>query len=178
MKITFRASLLTLALLCLSLPAAAQERVLTPEKAAGFDAVISQCVSFVRDKFANGMCDKLAASVEKLAKTNGLKHLHLGRAEWGFGTDEYLSPPDGTGFASPVHLTFYIRATNRPVSAFVWLSLYVPTADSEARPGRLVLWEDSGIGAGGTKTITSGLTGGLAKKLEPVFQVLGETKAK
>ena len=40
-----------------------------------------------------------------------------------------------------------------------------------------MLWEDSGIGAGAKKTISSGLAGGLAKKLEPVFETLGAGKA-
>ncbi len=172
----FRAVVASLALITASFaaPAQSQERVLLPGKAAGFDGVISQCVSFTRLKFANGMCDDLAKSVASLAKANGLGHHHLGRAEWGFGSDEYLPIPGDTGLNTPVHLTFYIRATGNPVSAFVWISLYEPQdAASGARPGRLVLWEDSGIGAGGKKTISSGLSAGLAKKLDPVFQVLG-----
>jgi hypothetical protein len=154
----------------------AQERILTPEKAAGFDAVISQCVSFVRLEFANGMCDRLAKSVARLAKENGLGHSHLGRTEWGFGTDVYLKPEGESGFSNPVWLTFYIRATGEPNSAFLWASLYEPVTDG-ARTGRLVLWEDSGIGAGPRKEISGALSAGFAKKLEPVFKALGEAKA-
>lgn len=165
--------LLSLALFGLVLPAAAQERVLTPEKAAGFDGVVTQCVSFVRYDFANGMCDKVIPAVQKLAEKNGLKHLHLGHAEWGFGTDEYLDLPADTGFKRPVWLTFYIRATDKPVSAFIWMSLYEPSSSG----GRRVLWEDSGIGAGQAKRITNGLSTGLAGKLEPVFKALGEGRS-
>ncbi|WP_346892523.1 hypothetical protein [uncultured Roseibium sp.] len=166
-------ALLTLALFGLVLPAAAQERVLTPEKAGGFDGVVTQCVSFVHYDFANGMCDKVIPAVEKMAETNGLKHLHLGRTEWGFGTDEYLELPADAGFKRPVWLTFYIRATDKPVSAFLWMSLYEPSASV----GRRVLWEDSGIGAGQAKRITNGLSAGLAGKLKPVFQALGEGRS-
>lgn len=176
MKIFVRPLIVVFALVGLAPLSHAQERVLTPEKAAGFDAVISQCVSFVRLKFANGMCDRLAKSIARLAKENGLGHSHLGRTEWGFGTDVYLRPEGKPGFGNPVWLTFYIRATGEPNSAFLWASLYQPVTDG-TRTGRLVLWEDSGIGAGPRKDISAALSAGFAKKLEPVFEVLGDAKA-
>jgi len=166
-------ALLGLAHVFAALPAAAQERVLTPEKAAGYDGVVTQCVSFVRYDFANGMCDKVIPAVGRLAEKNGLKHLHLGRTEWGFGTDEYPVLPADAGFKRPVWLTFYIRATDKPVSAFLWASLHQASGPG----GRLVLWEDSGIGAGDSKTISNGLSAGLAQKLAPVFQSLGEGRS-
>ena len=156
----------TLAALFLTLPATAQERVLSPEKATGFDTLVTQCVSFTREAFANGMCAPLMQSVAATATANGLKVLHLGRTEWGFGTDVYLRPD--AKLLSPVHLTAYIRATDAPTSAFIWLSLYVP-----GDAGRLVLWEDSGIGAGDVGVISGGLSQGLAQKLVPVIETLG-----
>lgn len=152
----------------------AQERVLAPEKIAGVDGVITQCVSFVRMKFANAMCDRLADNVAELAAKTKVRHRHLGRTEWGFGRDAYLELPADAGFASPAFLTFYVRATDRPPSAFIWASLYVQGGKASAaqKPGRLVVWEDSGIGAGDVKTISRGLSDGLAQKLEPVFQVI------
>lgn len=150
----------------------AQERVLDPARAVGIDGVVTQCVSFVRIRFANAMCDELAGHVAAVAQKAGVRHLHLGRAEWGFGSDAYLPLPDDTGMASPARLTFYVRATDRPVSAFIWASLYVEAPTDAARPGRLVLWEDSGIGAGKAKSVSQGLAQGLARKLEPVFEVL------
>ncbi|PLX37444.1 MAG: hypothetical protein C0606_03825 [Hyphomicrobiales bacterium] len=179
MKRALRAGLIAFVLSGLAGTAAAQERILTPERAAGFDAVVTQCVSFVRIKSANAMCDKLARSVAKLAEVNGLAHSHLGRTEWGFGTDEYLKLPADAGYANPVHLTFYIRATGRPNSVVVWCSLYqrIDDAGASGRTGRLVIWEDSGIGAGPAKKITAALAAGIAEKLEPVFETLGEGRA-
>lgn len=176
MKTFVRPLIAVFALFGLAPLAQAQERVLTAENAAGFDAVISQCVSFVRLKSANGMCDRLAKSIERLTKENGLGHSHLGRTEWGFGTDVYLRPEGKTGFGNPVWLTFYIRATGEPNSVFLWASLYEPVTEG-ARTGRLVLWEDSGIGAGPPREISAALADGLAKKLEPVFKALGDSKA-
>ncbi len=157
-----------LAALFVALPATAQERVLSPEKAAGFDTLVTQCVSFTREDFANGMCDPLMDAVAATARANGLEVRHLGRTEWGFGTDEYLT--SDAKLKNPVHLTAYIRATDTPTAAFIWLSLY---ADANGpRPGRLVLWEDSGIGAGDTGVISGGLSQGLAQKLVPVIETL------
>lgn len=181
MKRGVRAGLIGIAMALSGLagPASAQERILSPERAAGFDAVVTQCVSFVRIKSANAMCDKLAEAAARLAKANGLAHSYLGRTEWGFGSDEYLTLPADAGYANPVHLTFYIRATDRPNSVVVWCSLYqrLDDAGASGRTGRLVIWEDSGIGAGPAKRITGPLAAGLAQKLEPVFKALGEGRA-
>ena len=157
-----------LAALLLTVPATAQERVLSPEKAAGFDTLVTQCVSFTREAFANGMCEPLMDAVAATARANGLEVRHLGLTEWGFGTDEYLT--SDAKLRNPVHLTAYIRATDAPTSAFIWLSLYAEPDGT--RPGRLVLWEDSGIGAGETGVISGGLSQGLAQKLVPVIETL------
>ncbi len=167
---------LALAALCLSTAASAQERVLTPGKAAGFDGVITQCITFTRVAFAVDMCDRLSASVASLAQAQGLALLDLGRTEWGFGSDVYLEPTDDIGMEAPVHLTFYIRGSEGPNSAFIWASLYKPTIGRLGPPGRLVIWEDSGLGAGDAATIRDGLSAGLAQKLTPVFEALGAGK--
>ncbi|MDF0599013.1 hypothetical protein [Psychromarinibacter halotolerans] len=159
---------------CLATATPAQERVLTPGKAAGFDGVISQCITFTRVTFAVEMCDRLSASVASLAQANDLALVDLGRTEWGFGSDVYLEPVEDTGMDYPVHLTFYIRGSDAPNSAFIWASLYKPTIGRLGPPGRLVLWEDSGLGAGDAATIRDGLTAGLAQKLAPVFEALGD----
>ncbi|SIN97893.1 hypothetical protein [Vannielia litorea] len=161
-----RAALLFLAL---SLPAAAQERVLSPERASGYDGILTQCVTFTRESFANDMCAPLETSVAGLASKAGLEHLGLGLVEWGFGTDEYATTPDTLGMIAPLNLTFYIRATAGPDSAAIWASLY-----REVPEGRLVIWEDSGIGAGERSVIRDGLSTGLARKLEPVFEALAK----
>ncbi|MFY0633132.1 MAG: hypothetical protein JXQ91_04930 [Vannielia sp.] len=160
------------ALLCLALtalPASAQERVLSPERASGYDGILTQCVTFTRAQFANDMCAPLATSVAGMAAQAGLKHRHLGLIEWGFGTDQYAPTPDGLAFIAPLNLTFYIRATTDPDSGAVWASLY-----REVPEGRLVIWEDWGIGAGEQSVIRDGLSTGLARKLEPVFKALEE----
>ncbi|MBY6152372.1 hypothetical protein KUV47_04030 [Vannielia litorea] len=156
--------------LALSLsPATAQERVLTAERASGYDGIISQCVTLTRESFANDMCAPLATSVAGMASKAGLKHRHLGLTEWGFGTDVFPPTPDDLDFIAPLNLTFYIRATAGPNSGMIWASLY-----REVPEGRLVLWEDSGIGAGEQSVIRDGLSTGLARKLEPVFDALAE----
>ncbi|MBS8227429.1 hypothetical protein [Vannielia litorea] len=147
-----------LVFLALTLPAAAQERVLSPERASGYDGVITQCVTLTREQFANDMCAPLATSVAGMASKAGLAHRHLGLVEWGFGTDEYGPTPDDLKMIAPVNLTFYIRATAGPDSAMVWASLY-----REVPEGRLVIWEDSGIGAGEQSVIRVGLSTGLAQ---------------
>ena len=158
-----------LVFLALTLPATAQERVLSPERASGYDGVITQCVTLTREQFANDMCAPLATSVAGMASNAGLQHLHLGLTEWGFGTDAYLSPPADLKMLAPLNLTFYIRGTAGPAGAFLWASLYRDLPD-----GRLVLWEDSGLGVGDESVIRDGLSTGLARKLEPVFATLAE----
>ena len=164
-----RPALPALCALLFATAAPAQERVLTPERAAGVDHIVLQCISFVRMDFANGMCDRLSPAVATLAQDNGLTLTDLGRGEWGFGQDVYRTDPEADG--QSLHLTFYIRATDNPVSASLWASLYRLMPDGS---GRLVLWEDSGIGAGRASTITRGLSDGLVAKLTPVFEALGK----
>ena len=157
----------------------AQERTLPTERAAGHDSVVTQCISFARVKFADVMCDRLSGSIAKLATANGLTHVELGKNEWGFGKDEYLEIPANADVENPVWLTLYIRATPEPTSMNIWVSLYKPVAPGSPpdwKPGRLVIWEDSGIGAGDVEIITDGLANGIAAKLEPVFKVLGEAR--
>ena len=171
MKSLFKASLIVASL---TTTAVAQERILTPEKAKGFDGVITQCIRFARVSYVDGMCDALDTSVARLAKDNGLHHINLGQNEWGFGTDEYLRAPDTFPAKQPIHLTYYIRASDAPAGTFVWLSLY----QDAGQKGRFVLWEDSGLGVGDIGTITAGLTQGLEQKLSPVFKALGQGRAK
>ncbi|MEL7114395.1 MAG: hypothetical protein AAGP08_02195 [Pseudomonadota bacterium] len=123
--------------------APAQERLLPPDRVAGTDGIITQCVSFTRVAFANQMCDVAIGEIATIMERLGIAHLHLGRTEWGFGVDRYLWPEGETGMDAPLHLTLYIRGTDVPPAATLWASLYLDMNEA----GRLVVWEDHGIGA-------------------------------
>jgi hypothetical protein len=155
---------------------AAQERDISADNLKGFDGVVTQCVTFVKYKFANNMCKRYMDWIASYADANKVPHAHLGQTQWGYGKDEYLTPPADSGISNPVYLTLYIRATRKPDSVFLWTSLYTPqeAGGEGGRKGRLVVWEDSGIGAGRRKTITQGLADGLAQKTEKVIKALGE----
>jgi len=155
----------------LALPATAQERILSAQKAKGFDTVITQCVSLTRAAFANAGCDDLLIRIDPMVRAEGLKHIGLGRTEWGFGNDVFLRPPAEADIANSVYLTAYLRGSIDPPTMSVWLSLYKETAQ-----GRLILWEDSGLGAGDQSYIANALSQGLAQKLTPVFQTLGQNR--
>lgn len=162
---------LALIICLLAVPSLAQERVLSAERAAGFDTVITQCVSFTRAAFANEMCDDLLMRADPMIRAEGLTHIALGRTEWGFGSDVYLAPPDEADLERSVHLTIYLRGSDDPPSLALWMSLYTITPS-----GRLEIWEDSGMGAGDPNYIANALSKGLAQKLAPVLTALGAGK--
>ncbi len=147
--------------------AQAQERVLSPEKARGIKTIITQCVSFTRVDFANAACDDLLGRIDPMVRAEGIKHIALGRTEWGFGSDVYLQAPKGSAEADTAHLTLYLRGADSPPAMFIWLSLYKDTPQ-----GRLTLWEDSGLGSGDKPVIANGLSQGLAGKLQPVLKTI------
>ena len=78
-------------LFCLAAPTTPQERIVTPEKAKGIDTIITQCVSFTRTSFANAAYDDLLILIDPMIRAEGLTHIALGRTEWGFGRDVYLT---------------------------------------------------------------------------------------
>ncbi|QDC09393.1 hypothetical protein FHY55_09105 [Oceanicola sp. D3] len=158
-----------LVFVALSLPATAQERVLSPKRASGYDGIITQCVTLTREAYANDMCAPLATSIAGMATKADLAHIHLGLVEWGFGTDEYAPTPTDLPMVAPVNLTFYIRGVSDPAGAMIWASLY-----REVPEGRLVIWEDSGLGVGEESVIRDGLSTGIARKLQPVIDALAE----
>ncbi|MGB7316479.1 MAG: hypothetical protein WBC85_00770, partial [Planktotalea sp.] len=124
----------------------AQERVLDPAKAAGFDTIITQCVSFTRVDFVNALCDDLLLRIAPMIDAVGLNHIPLGRTEWGYGSDVYLTPGTGSQLGTPVNLTIYLRGTDEPGTAALWLSLYETV--NAPRKGRLAIWEDYAMGVG------------------------------
>ena len=154
---------------CLALPVQGQERAPSPERAKGYQSVITQCVSFTRASFANAACDDLLTRIDPLIRAEGLTHVALGRTEWGFGSDVYLTP--STTPPDAVHLTLYLRGADSPPVMSLTLSLYKQTPN-----GRLVLWEDSGLGSGEKAFIANGLSQVLAQKLVPIIETLGQNK--
>jgi hypothetical protein len=112
---------------------AAQERDISADNLKGFDGVVTQCVTFVKYKFANNMCKRYMDWIASYADANKVAHAHLGQTQWGYGTDEYLTPPADSGISNPVYLTLYIRATRKPDSVFLWTSLYTPQDASAVR---------------------------------------------
>lgn len=144
---------------------------MTPDKARGTNTLVTQCVSFTRAAFANAACDDLLARLDPLITASGLRHIALGRTEWGFGVDEYLKADEALPAKGTLHLTAYLRGADSPPAMHIWLSLYRQTGE-----GRLVLWEDSGLGSGDKDTIAKGLSQGLATKLKPVLDTLGQMK--
>ena len=119
-------------LFCLAAPATAQARILPPEKAKGINTIITQCVSFTRASFANAACDDLLIRIDPIIRAEGLTHIALGRTEWGFGRDVYLTTENPPPNAA--HLTPYVRGADSPTAMFVWLSFYNQTPS-----GRLML---------------------------------------
>jgi hypothetical protein len=160
---------MALAACLLAAPALAQEREVTPADFTGRDGLVTQCVTFVKDKSWNSIYPKVLEGGGKLAEKSGISHRHLGQAQWGYGSDKYLPVPDDLAMSSPLFLTIYTRGTRKPDSVAIWVSAYT------AQDGnRLVVWEDSGIGAGQTRTIVNGMSSGLLDKLEPVIAALAE----
>lgn len=104
-----------------------------------------------------------------MIRAEGLTHVALGRTEWVFGSDVYLTP--NTTLQDAVHLTLYLRGADSPPAMSLTLSLYKQTPN-----GRLVLWEDSGLGSGEKAVIANGLSQGLAQKLVSIIETLGQNK--
>ena len=163
--------IITLLSCLLAAPLLAQERVLSAQKAAGYDTVITQCISLTRAQFANAGCDDLLIRIDPMIRAEGLKHIALGRTEWGFGSDVFLLPPAGADISNALHLTLYLRGSIDPPTMSVWLSLY-----KDMPQGRLTLWEDSGLGAGEQSYIANALSQGLAQKLQPILETLGQNR--
>lgn len=154
-----------------------------PDKLPGYDGIVSQCVIHTKKAFADIMCGGLVGAAATGTAKAGIRHMHLGSADWTGDTTDYLAPAPDSGFESPLYLTFYLRGTDgNPAAAHAWASLYIPHEGAAGPglplPGKLVLWEGATLGSGPPKPVAAAVANAVSEKLKPVFVSLGEAMAK
>ena len=152
------------------------------ENLAGFDGVVTHCISSTDKKFAVTMCNDLVAAAKKQAAARSLRHVHQGTVEWTAAGGAEPALPDDLDIAMPLHLAFYIRGTDgNPAGAVATAQFFVPYgAASEGgetrREGRLVIWQDATLGSGPPKATADSVSTAVSKKMTHVFEALGTAR--